>query len=75
MRPINKNNTRLTKRQLQAIETKKKIYDAAVQVINEKGFGNVSIEDITTRANVAKGNELRVKKTEIVEYDLKAGFR
>jgi AcrR family transcriptional regulator len=56
MRPINKNNTRLTKRQLQAIETKKKIYDAAVQVINEKGFGNVSIEDITTRANVAKGS-------------------
>ncbi|WP_329887585.1 TetR/AcrR family transcriptional regulator [Pseudoramibacter faecis] len=47
---------RLTKRQLQAIETKKKIYDAAVQVINEKGFGNVSIEDITTRANVAKGS-------------------
>ena len=59
MRPINKNNTRLTKRQLQAIETKKKIYDAAVQVINEKGFGNVSIEDITTRANVAKGYALK----------------
>ncbi len=56
MSVVNKNTPRLTKRQLQAIETKKKIYDTAVQVINEKGFGNVSIEDITTRANVAKGS-------------------
>lgn len=44
-----------TKRQIQAEETKNKIYDAAVREINEKGFNNVSIEDITTAANVAKG--------------------
>lgn len=47
---------KLTKRQLQAIETKNKIYNAAVAVINEKGFTNVSIEDITNYANVAKGS-------------------
>ncbi|SDX31232.1 TetR/AcrR family transcriptional regulator [Eubacterium barkeri] len=47
---------RLTKRQLQALETKDKIYNAAVAIINERGFNNVSIEDITSSANVAKGS-------------------
>lgn len=46
---------RLTKRQLQAMETKDKIYNAAIAEINKKGYSNVSIEDITTAANVAKG--------------------
>lgn len=46
---------RRTKRQLQAMETKDKIYNAALKEINEKGFHNVNIEDITTEANVAKG--------------------
>ena len=45
-----------TKRQLQALETKNKIYNAAVHVINEKGYNNVSIEDITNDADVAKGS-------------------
>lgn len=49
-------DVRLTKRQLQALETKDKIYSAAVAEINEKGFNNVSIEDITMAANVAKGS-------------------
>lgn len=49
-------DVRLTKRQLQALETKDKIYSAAVKEINEKGFNNVSIEDITMAANVAKGS-------------------
>lgn len=47
---------KMTKRQLQAIETKKKIYNAAIHVINEKGFSNASIEDITTCADVSKGS-------------------
>lgn len=47
---------RMTKRQMQAIETKNKIYNAAIAVINEKDFHNVSIEDITNYANVAKGS-------------------
>mgnify|MGYP002410058057 CR=1 FL=1 len=37
------------------METKNKIYNAATKEINEKGLNNVSIEDITTAANVAKG--------------------
>ena len=45
-----------TKRQLQAMATKDKIYNAGVKVINEKGFSNVGIEDITTVAHVAKGS-------------------
>ncbi|QAT49960.1 TetR/AcrR family transcriptional regulator [Caproiciproducens sp. NJN-50] len=49
-------NARKTRRQLQAMETKNKIYNAAVKKINELGFSNVSIEDITTEANVSKGS-------------------
>lgn len=50
------NKSKLTNRQLQALETKNKIYHAAVTVINEKGFHNTSIEDITSYADVAKGS-------------------
>ncbi|MGN1014816.1 MAG: TetR/AcrR family transcriptional regulator [Butyricicoccus sp.] len=50
---------RLTKRQMQALETKDKLYAAALREINEKGINNVSIEDITTAANVAKGTFYR----------------
>ncbi|MBQ7083715.1 MAG: TetR/AcrR family transcriptional regulator, partial [Anaerotignum sp.] len=39
----------------QALNTKKNIYEAAITLVQEKGFENVSIEDITTRANTAKG--------------------
>ena len=46
----------LTSRQQLALETKDKIYQAAIRVINEKGYDHVSIEDITTEANVAKGS-------------------
>ena len=51
-----KRTVRLTKRQMQAMETKNKIYQAAVREINKKGFNNVNIEDITTASNVAKGS-------------------
>ena len=50
------NGSKLTNRQLQALETKNKIYNAAVTVINEKGCHNTSIEDITSYADVAKGS-------------------
>lgn len=49
-------NPRKTRRQIQAMETKDKIYNAGVKEINEKGFNNVSIEDITTAAKVSKGS-------------------
>lgn len=45
-----------TKRQIHAEETKRKIYEAGVRAISEKGVDSVSIEDITTAANVAKGS-------------------
>ena len=35
--------------------TKKKIFDAATHLINEKGFYNTTVSDITKAANVAKG--------------------
>lgn len=54
--PADSKESKRTKRQLQAEETKKRIYKAAVAVINEKGFNNASIEDITSYANVAKGS-------------------
>lgn len=49
-------NVKLTKRQIQALNTKNRIYDAAIKNFNEKGFNNVSIEDITKTARVAKGS-------------------
>lgn len=45
----------MTQRQRRAIETKNRIYAAAVAEITKKGINNVSIEDITSAANVAKG--------------------
>jgi AcrR family transcriptional regulator len=54
--PEEKKPQKLTKRQLQARETKNKIYSSAVKIINQKGYNNVSIEDITSDANVAKGS-------------------
>lgn len=50
------NSTRLTRRQQQALETKDRIFQAAMEVINEKGFNNTTIEDITSRAGVANGS-------------------
>lgn len=47
---------RLTKRQQQAIETKKFIFDTAVTLFNEQGYDNVTVEEITQRAGVAKGS-------------------
>lgn len=48
-------NDNLTKRQLQAINTKKKIYDVAMELMNTRGFDNTTIEDISKKANVSVG--------------------
>ena len=45
----------MTKRQENAQETRRKIYDTACSLIEEKGFANVSVEDITRACGVAKG--------------------
>lgn len=46
----------LTKRQQQALITKDKIFTAAMDVINRKGFNNATIEEITSQAGVASGS-------------------
>ncbi len=43
------------KRQEAALETKRKLLLAAEKLISEKGFDNISVEDITHEAGVAKG--------------------
>ena len=53
---MKRQNKPLTNRQRQAIETKEKIYNAAISVINEKGYCNASIQEITEAAAVAKGS-------------------
>ena len=45
------NETRLTK----SNENKNKIIDVALKLINEKGFDNVSVSEITKEAGVSKG--------------------
>ena len=45
----------MTKRQEIAQETRHKIYTTACSLIEEKGFANVSVEDITHACGVAKG--------------------
>lgn len=47
--------TSLTKRQQQAIETRKKLLDTAMRLISERGFDAVSVSDITSECGVASG--------------------
>lgn len=44
------------KRKLQAQETKKKIFDVAHQKFREKGFNNVTIEEIAESAEISVGS-------------------
>lgn len=44
-----------TNREIQAAKTRDKLYETALKLINQKGFENVSVEDITQTAGVAKG--------------------
>jgi len=43
------------KRKMQAIETKQKIFEAAMELVREKGVENVQIEDISHKANISMG--------------------
>lgn len=45
----------LTLRQAQAIRTKNRIYNAAISLMDEKGFNNTSIEEISKKAGVSVG--------------------
>lgn len=45
----------LSRRERKKEETKEKIFRAAVKLFRDKGFENTTIDDITERADVAKG--------------------
>ena len=44
-----------TKRKEQAQETRNRIYSSAIELLEEKGFGNFTIEDISQKAGVSVG--------------------
>lgn len=46
---------KLTSRQAQAIKTRNKIYNIAFDLMKKKGFGNITIEDISKKAGVSVG--------------------
>jgi TetR/AcrR family fatty acid metabolism transcriptional regulator len=46
---------KLTSRDKQAQETKKRIYDTAIQLILQKGFDKVTLEEISKEVGIAKG--------------------
>lgn len=45
----------MNKRQKSAVETKRKLISAGLELIKEKGFAAINVEDITKKAGVAKG--------------------
>ena len=45
----------ITKRQEQALETKDRIYSAAIDLMDRKGFENITIADISKEAGVSVG--------------------
>lgn len=66
-----------TKRDLQALDTKKRIYLSGVKLISDKGFLNVTIDDITSEAGVSKGSFYSYfeSKEELIEYTYISGDR
>lgn len=47
---------KLTKRQIQANETREKIYNTAFRLITDRGFENVTVDEICSESGVAKGS-------------------
>lgn len=45
----------MNKRQTAALETKRKLISTALELLKEKGFDAINVEDITKKAGVAKG--------------------
>jgi AcrR family transcriptional regulator len=51
----NMTNKSITKRQEQALETKDRIYAAAIDLMDREGFENITIADISKKAGVSVG--------------------
>ncbi len=67
---MEKKAAKLGKRRLQAQATRSRIYEAAIRLIGEEGFDQVSVERICREAGVAKGSfyhHFRTKADLIVE--------
>ncbi len=47
---------KVTKRQLQAQNTKEKIYQTAVELMNKKGLNNITVEEVCKQAGVSVGS-------------------
>ena len=45
----------MTKRQLQAIETKRKIFESAYKLFSEKGFDQITMDEITSAVGLTPG--------------------
>ena len=67
----------MTKRKLLALETKKKLVEAACGLHIEKGFDAINVEEITRAANVSKGTFYTYfkRKEDIVLEISRAPFR
>ena len=46
---------KLTKRQIQALHTKNKIYDTAIELMKEKDYQDIKIEEICSKAEISVG--------------------
>ncbi len=64
----------MTKRQLAALETRRKLIETAGKIIGEKGLENTSIEEITEACGVSKGTFYTYfKRKEDIVNELQAG--
>jgi len=66
----------LSRRERKKEETREKIFKVAVKLFKQKGFEETTIDDITERADVAKGTFFNyfAKKEAILGYLWEAGF-
>lgn len=65
-----KTTTKMTPRKLKSFKTRKKIYDAALALFLEKGFNEVTVDEIVAQTGTSKGafyNHFKSKNDLIVE--------
>ncbi len=66
--------TKMTKRKIQALNTRQKIFDTALQLFNKKGYDRVTVDDVCKKAGISKGtfyNYFKSKDQIIIEEFLK----
>lgn len=51
-----KSKKKLTSRQVKALETKNNLYQSAMSLFKEKGYYNVSVDEIVAKAGTSKGS-------------------